>query len=169
MWQIYTFQSNGNLTDSSFDSSYFIPTVRAHIGQNRWGRSTPNRMAISQNPSLTAHISFLLWELILHRPGVADLPLPSYGNFKDSFSDSTYFIPTVRTHIAQTRSLIYTLPSNGNFTDSCSDSSYFIPTLTTDIVQNKFWQMYPPIKQWLQTPTVRTHLWQPKCWYIFPP
>ena len=88
--------SNSNFTDSFSDRSYFIPTVRGHIGQTRcrhiyplpkwqffifllWqvildrpsvGRSTAHRMAVSQISSLTGHIWFLLWEVILGRPGV---------------------------------------------------------------------------------------------------
>ena len=89
--------SNGNFTDSCSDSSYFIPTLRTHIWQARcWqiypptgqtviidsyskssylamvGRSQPlpPQIAISQIPALTAHMSFLLWELIFGRQGV---------------------------------------------------------------------------------------------------
>ena len=41
------------------------------LGRRYPDRSTPPRqMAISQIPALTAHISFLLWELILWRPGL---------------------------------------------------------------------------------------------------
>ena len=95
MWQICPLVE-GNFTDSFSDGSYFILTVRAHIGQIRcwqiyplpkwqfliylfWqlildrpsvGSSTAHRMAISQIPSLTGHISFLIWEVILGRPGV---------------------------------------------------------------------------------------------------
>ena len=46
-------------------NSYFIPTLRAHIGRPSGGRSTPCQMAILQIAALTAHISFLLWELII--------------------------------------------------------------------------------------------------------
>ena len=83
--------SNGNFTDSCSDCSYFLPTLRAqnladqvladlppfkgavsHIPALLWefifgrpsvGKSTPLQMAILQIPALTAHISFLLWEL----------------------------------------------------------------------------------------------------------
>ena len=127
VWQIYPPLTH-SFTVFCSDSSYFIPTLTTDIGQNKFwqiyspsnsdyrlllwelifgspsvGISSPHKMAISHIPALTAHISFLLWELILHRPGVADLPLLSNGNFTDSWSDSTYFIPNVKTHIAQTR------------------------------------------------------------------
>ena len=120
VWQIYPL-SNGNFTDCSSDSSYFIPTLRANhlagqvltdlpphqmaisqipaltapcskrstFDRPSFGRSTPCQLAILQIAPLTAHISFLLWEL----------------------------------NIWLTRSWqIYPPPSNGNFTDSCSDS-----------------------------------------------
>ena len=53
----------------------------------------PHQMAISQIPALTAHISFLLWELIFGRSSVGrSNPIPSsYVNFTDSCSDSSYF------------------------------------------------------------------------------
>ena len=70
-WQIYPL-SNGNFTDCCSDSSYFIPTLRAHYSESStFGRpvlvrcNPPHQMAISQIPALTAHISFLLWELII--------------------------------------------------------------------------------------------------------
>ena len=60
-------------------------------------------MAISQIPALTAHISFLLWELNIWQTMCWQIYPPLNGNFTDSCSDSSYFIPTLRTHIWQTR------------------------------------------------------------------
>ena len=56
-WQIYPPPSNGNFTDS-------CSTLRAHIWQTKcWQIYPHHQMAILQIPALTAHISFLLWEL----------------------------------------------------------------------------------------------------------
>ena len=63
----------------------------------------PHQTSISQIPALTTHISFLLWELILGRPGVGRSTPTSNINFTDSCSDNPYFIPTLRTHIWQTK------------------------------------------------------------------
>ena len=85
--------SYGNFTDFCSDSSYFIPTLTApHLadqvlvdlppsskaisqipallwefifGRPSVGRCTPCQMAILQISALRAHISFLLWELII--------------------------------------------------------------------------------------------------------
>ena len=101
---------------------------------------------------------------------LTDLSPSLYGNFTDCCSDSSYFIPTLRTHICQTRSWqIYPLTSNcndrflvvelifgrpsvgrstpslyGNFTDCCSDSSYFIPTLRAQHLADQVLADLPP-------------------------
>ena len=182
--------SNGNFTDSCSDSSYFIPTQRTHIGRPGVGRSTPHQMEISQIPALPACISFLLWELIFGRPAVGRSTPPHQTAITDFYSessyladqvlvdlppsDSSYFIPTLTTHIWQTRfgqiyppcqmaiidsysessymadQVLADLPPpphptvNGNLTDSCSDRLYFIPTLRAHIWQTRCWQIYPP-------------------------
>ena len=127
-WQIYPPSSYGDFTDCCSDSSYVIPTLELIFGRPSVGRSTATWMAILHIAALTAHISFLLWELIFGRPGIgrstpphqmamidsysessyladqvlADLLLPmANGNFTDYCSESSYFIPTLRTHIWQ--------------------------------------------------------------------
>ena len=119
-------------------------------------------MAISQIPALTAHISFLLSKLIFGRPHVgkstphqtemidsysensyladqvsADLPPLVNGNFTDSCSDSSYFIPTLKTHIWQTT--CWQIYPTSNRDDR------LIPTLRTHIWQTRCWQIYPPL------------------------
>ena len=101
-------------------------------------------MAISQMPALTAHISFLLWELIFGRPGVGrSTPLHQIAII-DSYSENSYLADHMLAGLPPHPSngdyrflfweLIFGRPSfgrstpyqlNGNFTDSCSDSSYF--------------------------------------------
>ena len=142
-------------------------------------------MLISQIPTLTAHISFLLWELIFGWPNVGRSNPPfEHDYLTDCCSDSPYFIPTVRAHICLTkcwqiyppmsngnyRFLLWehifgrpcvgksNIPSNSNFTDSCSDISYFIPTLRTHIWQTKCWQIYPPKTPISQIPTLTAHI-----------
>ena len=147
-----------SIIDSYSESTYLADQVLANL--------TSHPTAISQIPALTSHISFLLWEVILGRPGVGRSNPPLNSNFTDSYSDSSYFIPTLRTHIWHTRCwqiyptikwqlYIPTLrahiwqtrcwqiypPLNGNFTDCCSDSSYFIPTLRTHIWHMRCWQI----------------------------
>ena len=65
------------------------------------GRSTPCQMAISQISALTAHISFLLWELIIWQTRSWQIYLPSNGDFTDSCSDSSLLWELI---IWQTRS-----------------------------------------------------------------
>ena len=127
-WQIYPHASNGNyrflfysyladhvvahptpfsygsFPDCCSNSSYFIPTLRAHIWQtNSWQIYPPG------HPS-NGDYRFLLLELIFGRPTVGR-STPLNGSFTDSCSDSSYFIPTLRAHIWQTRNgQIYPLP-----------------------------------------------------------
>ena len=127
-WQIYPHASNGNyrflfysyladhvvahptpfsygsFPDCCSNSSYFIPTLRAHIWQTTsWQIYPPG------HPS-NGDYRFLLLELIFGRPTVGR-STPLNGSFTDSCSDSSYFIPTLRAHIWQTRNgQIYPLP-----------------------------------------------------------
>ena len=75
----------------------------------------PHQTSISQIPALTTHISLLLWELIFGRPNVGRSNPPLNRNFTDSYSDSSYFIPTLRTHICRPGVGRSTQPSNGNY------------------------------------------------------
>ena len=85
-----------------------IPALTAHYSKISTfdrpglGRITPIWVDISLIPTLTAHISFLLWELnIWQTRSWQNYPHLS-GYFTDSYSDSSYFIPTLRNHIWQT-------------------------------------------------------------------
>ena len=128
-----THPSNSNFTDSCSDSSYFIPTLRAHIWQIRcWQIYPPQQMVITDSYSESTYLADQV---------LADLTPLSNGIFTDSCSDSSYFIPTLRAHIWQISCWQIYPPLNGNFTDSWSDSSYFILTLRAHI-----WQIYPPIE-----------------------
>ena len=127
-----------------------------------------------------ANCRFLLRELIFGRPSVGWSTLPlANGNFTDCCSDSSYFIPTLRTHNWQTRCWqIYPPSSYGDFTDCCSDSSYVIPTLRAHIWQTKCWQIYCHLNGNFTyccsgssyfIPTLRTYIWQTRYWQIYPP
>ena len=148
---------NGNFTDS-------CSTLRAHIWQTKSWQIYPPQMAISQIPALTAHISFLLWKLIVGRPSVGRSTPLLNGNFTYSCSDSSEL------NIWQTRSWQIYPPINGNFTYYCSDSSEL------NIWQTKSWQIYPP--QISQIPALTAHIsfllwelniWQTRSWQICPP
>ena len=103
-WTFHRFLIWQHIFHSYSESSYLAEQV--------WQIYPSHQMAISQIPDLTAHISFLLWELIFGRPGVANLPLPSNGNFTDSCSDSSYLIPSLTADIRQTKCWqIYLLPN----------------------------------------------------------
>ena len=152
--------SNSNFTDSCSDISYFIPTLRTHIWQTKCWQIYPPKTPISQIPALTTHISFLLWELILGRPGVGRSNPPLNSNFTDSYSDSSYFIPTLRAHIWHTRCWqIY----------PTIKWQLYIPTLRAHIWKTKCWQIYPTIQWQWYIPTLRAHIWQTRCWQIYPP
>ena len=84
---------------------------------------------------------------------LADQHPPSYGNFTDCCSDSSYFIPTLTApHLADQvladllplirwqvhRFLLY---PESDFTDSCSDSSL---VWELNIWQTRSWQIWPP-------------------------
>ena len=188
----YTPLLNADFTDSCFDSSYFIPTLRTHIWQTRcWQIYPPYQMAIvdsysensylsdqmladvppclmliSQIAALTAHISFLLWELIFDRPGVGRSTLLEWQFHRlllwqlifHSYSQNSYLAHQVLADLVPTSNgnyrfllweLIFGRPSvgrctplfNADFTDCCSDSSYFIPTLRAHIWQTRCWQI----------------------------
>ena len=177
--------SYGNFTDFCSDSSYFIPTLTApHLadqvlvdlppsskaisqipallwefifGRPSVGRCTPCQMAILQISALTAHISFLLWELIIWQTRSWQIYPPSNGDFTDSCSDSSVLWELI---IWLTRSWQIYLPikqqfhrfllysensyladplSNGDFTDSCFDSSL---VWELNIWQTRSWQIY---------------------------
>ena len=129
---------NGNFTDS-------YSTLRDHIWQTKFGRSTPTSNG-NFTDSCEIHISFLLWELniwptrswqiyppvkwqfyrfLLYSQSsyLAD-PL-SNGDLTDSCEIHISFI-LWELNIWQTRSWQIYPRSNGNFTDSCSDSSHFM-------------------------------------------
>ena len=140
---------SGDFTDSC-SRSYFIPTLRTYIWKTRcW-----NQMKISWIPTLN------IQGLIFGRPGGRSTPLWN-GNFTDSYSDSSYWIPTLTSRMWQTRCwqiYLHSPQSNGNFTDSCS-RSYFVPTLRAHIWQTR-WQIYSPL--WMaisQIPTLTAHIW----------
>ena len=111
LWElIFVWPNVGRSTSHQMAISQ-IAALTAHISFLLWelifvwpsvGRSSP-QMAISQIAALTAHISFLLWELIFGRPGVGRSNPPLNSNFTDSYSDSSYFIPTLRAHICLTK------------------------------------------------------------------
>ena len=113
--------SNGNLTDSCFECLYSFSTLRAqHLADQFFASRCPIKrqfhrillysgssyladqvlanlpslsvMAISQIPTLTAHISFLLYELNIWQTWSWQIYPNSNGNFTDSCSDCSYFI-----------------------------------------------------------------------------
>ena len=120
-------------------------------------------MAISQIPTLIAYIWFLLWELICGRPSVGRST--SHCDFTDSYSESSYLIPTETTHMWQTkcRQIYPHPPQNGNFTDYYSE----ISMLRAHIWQTRFWQIYLLQLVISQIPTLRAHicflLWELTC------
>ena len=102
------------------------------------GRSTPHHMAISQISALTAHISFLLWQLHIWQTRSWQIYPPS--------SMAISQIPTLPWELIFGRPSVgrSTPESNGNFTDCCSDSSYFIPTLRAQYFADKVFADLPP-------------------------
>ena len=111
--------SNGNFTDS-------CSTLRVHIWQTKCWQIYPSfEKAISQIPALTAHISFLLWELnILAGLGLAHLYL-----FEMAISQ----IPTLTAHIS------------------------FLPW-ELNIWQTRSWEIYPLLMAVLQIPALTAHI-----------
>ena len=136
-WQIYP-PSNCYFTDSCSDSLYFMPTLRTHIWQTKCWQIYPPWMAISLVPALTAHISFLLWELIFGRPVVDRSIPPSNGDFTDCCSDTSYFIPSLRAHIWQTRCWQINSLHQIAIIDSYFESSYLADQVLAD----------PPLSSW---------------------
>ena len=106
----------------------------SYLGRPGVGRSTLPWMAISQIAALTAHISFLLSELIFGTPGVGRSSCPSNGDYRFLLQDLIFGWPSVGR---------YTPLLNAVFTDSCFDHSYSIPNLRTHIWLTKCWQIYP--------------------------
>ena len=135
-------------------------------------------MAISQILALTAHISFLLWELNIWQA----LAWHIYPSFKWqfhrfllwlliflSYSESSTF---GRPNLGRSNTL-----SNGNFTDSCSDCSYFFPTLRAQHLADLVWADLSPLKWqfhrfllWMLIfhSYSELNIWQTRSWNIYP-
>ena len=79
-WQFHRLLLWQLIFHSYSQNSYLADQVLADL--------PPHQTSISQIPALTTHISFLLWELILGRPGVGRSTPTSNINFTDSCSDS---------------------------------------------------------------------------------
>ena len=147
LWQLTTLRAQ-HLADQ------FLADVTPHIrwqihkipallwkliyGRLSVGRSTPHHMAISQISALTAHISFLLWQLHIWQTRSWQIYPPS--------SMAISQIPTLPWELIFGRPSVgrSTPESNGNFTDCCSDSSYFIPTLRAQYFADKVFADLPP-------------------------
>ena len=164
----YTPLLNADFTDSCFDSSYFIPTLRTHIWQTRcwqiyphisngncrfllWelifgrpnvGRSTSHQMAISQIAALTAHISFLLWELIFVWPSVGRSSHPKWQFHRLLLWQLIFHSYSESSYLAdQVLADLTPLLNSWFHRFLASDSSYFIPTLRAHICLTKCWQI----------------------------
>ena len=169
-WQIYPHLS-GNFTDSYSDNSYFILTLRAyHLADQVLAYLPPHPIVISQIPVLTAHYSesstfgrpvlgrcnpphqmansqipALLWKLIYGRLSVGRSTPPSYGNFTDCCSDSSYFIPTLTApHLAD--QVLADLPQiiNGNLTDSYTSlrAQHLADQVLADLTPHIRWKFH---------------------------
>ena len=77
---------------------------------------------------------FLLWELLFGRPSVGRSIPHLNGNLTDSYSESLYFIPTLRTHICQTRSWQIYLPVRGHLVTIDSSTRLGLVDLSSDIL-----------------------------------
>ena len=103
----------------------YIPNPRAHIWQTNCWHIYPPWRAVSQIPALTAHISFLLWELIFGRSGVGRYT-PENSDLVLAHQMAISQIPALTVHISfsllsahiwQTRMGRFTPPptSNSNY------------------------------------------------------
>ena len=120
-------------------------------------------MAISQIPALP-------WELIIWQTKCWQINPPSYGNFTDCCSDSSYFIPTLRAQYLADKVLCRSTPCQMAILQipvkflfhSCSKSSTFgRPGLgrSTPLIKGNFTD---------SCSTLRAHIWQTKFWQIYP-
>ena len=157
------------------DCSYFFPTVRAqHLAGQALAHLSLFQMAISQIPALTAHISYLLWELKIWQTRSWQIYPPSKEQFHIflPYSESSYLADQVLGNLPHFKWQFYrfllwlliflsysesstfgrpghgtsTPLSNGNFTDSCSDCSYFFPTLRAQHFAGHLFADLPPFK-----------------------
>ena len=176
--------------------SYSESILKAHIWQTKcWQINPPIKIAILQIAALTAHISFLLWELNIWHTRSWQIYPPSNDNFHRFllYSESLYLSDKV---------LADQPPSYGNFTDCCSDSSYFIPILRAQHLAGRStpphqWQfhrflLYPersyladqvladlpphqmaipqiPVKFLFHSYSKSSTFGWPACWQIYPP
>ena len=125
------------IIDSYSESSY--------LADQLWADLLPHQSVIPQIAALTAHISFLLWELIFGRPGCSDLPPPLHQTATiDSYSESSYLADQVlaalppaihqmamidsyseSSYLSDQDGQIYPIPLHQTVTiDSYSESSY---------------------------------------------
>ena len=186
--------SNSNFTDSCSDISYFIPTLRAHIWQTKCWQIYPAKTPISQIPALTAHISFLLSELIFGTPGVGRSIPPSNGNYTFLLWELIFGRPGVGRStlpwmaISQIAALIAHIsfllselifgtpgvgrsipPSNGNCRFLLWELIFGWPSVGryTPLLNADFTDSCFDSSYFI--PTVRAHIWLTKCWQIYPP
>ena len=126
-------------------------------------------MLISKIPTLTAHISFLLWELIFVWPNVGrSTPIKWLFNrlllwqpIFHSYCESSYLADQVLADIPPCWMLISQIPA----------LTIHIPFLIWELIFGNpgVSRSTPHIKWQLQIPTLRTHIWLTKCWQIYPP
>ena len=114
---------NGNFADSCSDSSYFIPTLRAHHLADQALTGLPPSNGDFTDSSLTIHISFLLWELIIWQTRSWQIYLPDPHQMA----------------ILQIPALLWQLIFH-----SYSHISFLLWEL--NIWQTRSWQIYPLIK-----------------------
>ena len=81
--RVHIWQDKGVGRSTPMHQMAIIDSYSIHIWQTMWWHiQPPSHMAVFQIAALTAHISFLLWELIFGRPSVGrSTPIhPSNGN-----------------------------------------------------------------------------------------
>ena len=158
-WQIYPL-SYGNFTDFCSDSSYFIPTLTApSFGRPGPDRSTSHPMVILQILASDSSPT-LSWELIIWQTKSWQIysyikwrcvwdPPPSNGNFTDSCSNSSYFIPTLRAQHLTDQVLTELSPHHQmvTLTDSC-EISQLIPTLRAQHLADQVLADLLPLIKW---------------------
>ena len=155
---------------SASDSSYFIPTLRAH--------HLADQVLTDLPPIQWWFYRFLLWQLTTLRTShladqvLADLPIPSNGNFTDSCETHDFSYLLWELNIWQTRSWqIWPPTSNGTFTDSCEIHISFL-LWELNIWLTRSWQIYCPPSNGNFTDsysTLKAHICQSKCFLINPP
>ena len=153
-------------------NSYFIPTLRAHHLADQVLTDLPS------HPMVILQIPALLWQLTTLRTyHLADLPIPSNGDFTDSCL-LLWQLTTLRAQHLTDQVLADLTPHQMEISQIPVKLHISLLLWELNIWQTRSWQIYPPSSNGNFTDSCETHIslllwelniWQTMYWQIYPP